>query len=544
MLQVCLTGLLLALSSSDETPPVPLRPEGGYYHFQSFDDPSWDKNWFPTALENYTGKWEVETTAVPQALPDEKMIFMTNPNAYYGLSTQFAAPLDLTDKTLVVQYEVRLQENLECGGFYLKLFGEDNFSPATLCNETRYIIMFGPDKCGSTNKVHFIFRHQNSKTGLWEEKHMKDPPVPKRDKINHLYTLIVRPDNSFEILIDGESSKQGSLLTDFSPAVNPPKEIDDPTDSKPSDWVDDEKIPDPEAKKPDDWDESEPEFVKDPAKLSPPEGWLVDEPKFVADPEASKPEDWDDEIHGEWEPQTIPNPKCEVAPGCGEYEAPLIKNSLYKGKWRAPQIPNPKYKGPWKARQIPNPDYVEDLHPHNFRPLIGAGFELWMVNKAIGFNNVLIGTDEAAVHKWNKEHFIPKFKAQEEAQKKLEPEKKKKGAAGTGFLASLKGFGETFSDAFINLYTENAAASIILCVLVIAIPLLIVVFACRGSSSPRPVPNPAKKKDEDAKEGDEKEAEPEEEGDKEKAEEGQAEESEEKPVKRTPATRDRTEDNY
>jgi len=50
-------------------------------------------------------------------------------------------------------------------------------------------------------------------------------------------------------LVNGASESKGSLLEDFDPAVNPPKEINDPTDSKPADWVDEAKIPDPEAKK-------------------------------------------------------------------------------------------------------------------------------------------------------------------------------------------------------------------------------------------------------------------------------------------------------
>jgi len=162
------------------------------------------------------------------------MIFMKTPLSYYGLSTKFPEVLDPKDKTLVVQYELRFQDTLECGGAYMKLFGNDNFEPEKLCNETRYVIMFGPDKCGSTNKVHFIFRHKNPITGVVEEKHMTDAPSIKTDKNNHLYTLIVRPDNSFEILIDAESVKQGNLLTDFAPSVNPPKEIDDPTDKKTS----------------------------------------------------------------------------------------------------------------------------------------------------------------------------------------------------------------------------------------------------------------------------------------------------------------------
>jgi calnexin len=533
----------VALSASSDLSAVPRLPTGGYFHFQSFGDLAWRTSWTITGLENYTGKWETRPAAAPQALPGEELIFMTTEKSYYGLSTAFKTPLNPTDQTLVLQYEVRQQESLQCGGLYIKLFGDDNYAPATLCNETRYLIMFGPDRCGSTNKVHFIFRHANPKSGVIEEKHLKDPPTPKTDKNNHLYTLIVRPDNSFEILIDAESVKQGSLLTDFVPSVNPPKEIDDPTDSKPSDWVDNEKMPDPDATKPDDWDESQPEFVKDPAKLDPPEGWLPDEPKFVPDPAATKPEDWDDDIHGEWEPQTIPNPKCEAAPGCGEYEPPLVKNSLYKGKWRAPLIANPAYKGVWKARQIANPDYVEDLHPHNFGKFVGAGFELWMVNKEVGFNNVWIGTDEAAVHRWNKEHFIPKFKAQEEEQKKLEPKRPKPGGE-KGFLGTVQKFAASFAGAITNLFEENLAAGVALVALVVAVPIVLVICLCRtGRAEPEddegePEAEETKEKEDEEKEGkedgkdaekeEEEKAEPEE--PKEKVEEGKPRQRGKKPV--------------
>ncbi|KAH0789884.1 calnexin [Histomonas meleagridis] len=476
-----ITLLLICFVFSEEEGQLPLKPEGKVFHFQSFNDPDWEKNWIITQLPNYTGQWKVEETKEPQSFPGEKMIFMKTAMSYYGLSTKFDTPLDLTDQTLVVQYELRLQETLECGGAYIKLFGNDNFEPTTLSNETRYVIMFGPDKCGSTNKVHFIFRHKNPKTGVVEEKHMTNAPSIKTDKNNHLYTLIVRPDNSFEILIDAESVKQGSLLTDFSPSVNPPREIDDPTDVKPSDWVDEEMIPDPEAKKPEDWDETEPEYIKDPNKLTPPEGWLVDEPKFIPDPEAQKPEDWDDDIHGEWEAPTISNPKCESAPGCGEYEAPLIKNPKYKGKWHAPQIKNPAYKGVWKPRQIPNPDYSEDLHPHNFPTLVGAGFELWMVNKELGFNNILISTGEAVVHKWNKDHFIPKHTAQEAKTKK-----KQSGANAEGIVGAVSKFVTPIKDAWLNMYDENQIATVAITSLALFIPVVLLLVVCFRKPAPKP----------------------------------------------------------
>ena len=99
------------------------------------------------------------------------------------------------------------------------------------------------------SQIHFIFRHKNPKTGEYEEKHMNAAPSAEINKLSNLYTLVVRPDQTFELLINGESSKNGTLLEDFTPAVNPPKEIDDPNDSKPEDWVDEAKIADPEATK-------------------------------------------------------------------------------------------------------------------------------------------------------------------------------------------------------------------------------------------------------------------------------------------------------
>lgn len=45
--------------------------------------------------------------------------------------------------------------------------------------------------------------------------------------------------------------------------MNPDKEIDDPEDKKPGDWVDEAQIRDPTAVKPDDWDEDEPFQIVD-----------------------------------------------------------------------------------------------------------------------------------------------------------------------------------------------------------------------------------------------------------------------------------------
>lgn len=54
-----------------------------------------------------------------------------------------------------------------------------------------------------------------------------------------------------------------------------------------------------------------------------------------------------------------------------------------QGKWVRPKKENPAYKGEWHPRQIPNPDYYEDMHPADFEPLGGVGFELWTMTDDI-----------------------------------------------------------------------------------------------------------------------------------------------------------------
>lgn len=189
-------------------------------------------------------------------------------------------------------------------------------------------------------------------------------------KTSSLYTLIIRPDQNFQIKVDGEAIRNGTLLEDFSPAFTPDKEINDPEDKKPEDWVEEAKIPDPEASKPEDWDEDAPYEVVD-EDATKPDDWLDDEPAQIPDPEAKKPEDWDDEEDGDWLPPQVPNPKCEEASGCGEWTKPMKKNPDYKGKWSAPFIDNPLYKGIWKPKKIPNPNYFEEKTPANLEP-IGA----------------------------------------------------------------------------------------------------------------------------------------------------------------------------
>ncbi|KAG8623345.1 hypothetical protein KVT40_008321 [Elsinoe batatas] len=376
----------------------------------------------------FSGTWAVEEPKELHAIEGDKGLVLKDKAAHHAISAKFGKPISNKANTLVVQYETKFQTGLECGGAYMKLL-QDNKALKTdeFSNASPYIIMFGPDKCGATNKVHFIFRHKNPKTGEYEEKHLKNTPMARIGKTTSLYTLIVRPDQTFQIKIDGEPLRNGTLLEDFTPAVNPDKEIDDETDKKPEDWVEEAKIPDPEAKKPEDWDEDEPYEIVD-EDATKPADWLDNEPAMIPDPEAQKPEDWDDEEDGDWQAPLISNPKCEEAAGCGEWKKPMKKNPAYKGKWSAPYIDNPKYKGVWAPRKIANPNYFEDKTPANFEPIGAVGFELWTMQNDILFDNIYIGHSVEEAERLQKETFDVKRKIEkqiEDAEKPKEPEKPK-----------------------------------------------------------------------------------------------------------------------
>ncbi|KAJ5597477.1 hypothetical protein N7537_007561 [Penicillium hordei] len=395
---------------------------------EQFTD-DWESRWKPSHAKKddkseeewaYVGEWAVEEPSVFKGIDGDKGLVVKNAAAHHAISAKFPKKIDNKGKTLVVQYEVKPQNSLVCGGAYLKLLQENKkLHQEEFSNATPYIIMFGPDKCGATNKVHFIFRHKNPKTGEYEEKHLKTPPVARTNKVTSLYTLIINPDQTFEILINGDSAKKGSLLEDFNPPVNPEKEIDDPKDSKPADWVDEVQIADPEATKPADWDEEAPFEIVD-EEATQPADWLEDEAESIPDPEAEKPEDWDDEEDGDWLAPTVPNPKCADVSGCGTWTRPLIKNPEYKGKWEAPLIDNPAYKGVWAPRKIKNPAFFEDKTPSNLEPMGAIGFEIWTMQNDILFDNVYIGHSVEDAEKLRQETFDVKFpieEAEEEATK-------------------------------------------------------------------------------------------------------------------------------
>ncbi|CAJ0965885.1 unnamed protein product [Ranitomeya imitator] len=348
-----------------------------YLREQFEDGDEWQKRWVESKNKSDYGKWQLTAGKFFGDPEKDKGIQTTQDWKYYALSTRFE-PISNENQTLVIQFTVKHEQAIDCGGGYVKVYPAD-IDQEQINSDSVYCIMFGdkglqafcktssgiihvktplmnskfagPDICGTIHeKVHVILSYK-------EKYHLITKNITaKHDELTHLYTLIIRPNNSYAVKIDNEVVANGTLEDDWDFLL--PRIIKDENATKPADWDDRVKIEDPNEQRPEDWDETE----------------------FITDPESKRPHDWDSSMDGEWEPPMIPNPK-------------------YKGIWQSKIIDNPNYQGDWVRPDIDNPDYVPDDTLYRYDELGVIGLDLWQVKSGTIFDNFLITNDEELAEK-------------------------------------------------------------------------------------------------------------------------------------------------
>merc|ERR1719329_1095197 len=339
---------------------------GKVYFSETFAD-GWESRWVKSTWkdsEGTSGKFSLATGKWFKDEKEDRGIQTAEDSKFFGISAAFDS-FSNEGKELIVQYQAKYEKDVECGGGYLKI-GPKMDDQSKFGDPTVYNIMFGPDKCGYTKRTHLIFNYKGKNVLKKADLDYKQ----EGEGTSHLYRMILKPDNTVRVEIDEEKIYEGSIKEDWE--VLKPKEISDPDDKKPSDWVEDSMMDDPTDKKPD---------------------------------------DWDDEDDGEWEP-------------------PMKDNSAYKGDWSVKRISNPAYKGFWEAKKIDNPEYEDDNSVYKFDGFGFIGFDLWQVKGGTIFDNIIICDDKAEADaftaKWKAVSEIEKAgKKKEEDEKKAEDEKKK-----------------------------------------------------------------------------------------------------------------------
>ncbi|XP_051979739.1 calreticulin-like [Xyrauchen texanus] len=355
-----------------------------YFKEQFLDGDAWKSRWIESKHKSDYGQWKLTSGKFFGDAELDKGLQTSQDARFYAVSSRFDS-FSNEGKTLVVQFTVKHEQKIDCGGGYVKIFPAD-LDQAELHGDSQYYIMFGPDICGySTKKVHVIFNYKGQNHLIKKDIKCKD------DELTHLYTLILRPDQTYEVKIDNEKVESGSLEEDWD--FLPAKTIKDPQAKKPDDWDDRAQIDDPEDTKPEEWDK----------------------PENIPDPDAKKPDDWDVDMDGEWEPAMIPNPE-------------------YKGEWKPKQIDNPNYKGTWVHPEIDNPEYTPDDTIYKFDRIGILGLDLWQVKSGTIFDNFLITDDVQEAEDFGTETWGAtkgpekkmKDQQEEEERKKREEEDKSK----------------------------------------------------------------------------------------------------------------------
>ncbi|KAK1805879.1 hypothetical protein P4O66_012939 [Electrophorus voltai] len=329
-----------------------------YFKEQFLDGDGWKSRWVESKHKSDYGQWMLSSGKFYGDAELDKGLQTSQDARFYALSSRFE-PFSNDGKTLVVQFTVKHEQKIDCGGGYVKIFAAD-LDQSAMHGDSKYHIMFGPDICGySTKKVHVIFNYKGQNHLIKKDIRCKD------DEHTHLYTLILRPDQTYEVKIDNEKVESGSLEEDWD--FLPPKKIKDPEAKKPENWDDNATIDDPEDTKPENRT-----LNPQPLLFCLFQDW--DKPENIPDPDAKKPEDWDEEMDGEWEPPMIPNPE-------------------YKGEWKPKQIDNPNYKGKWVHPEIDNPEYTADVSIYKYDNIGVIGLDLWQVKSGTIFDNFLITDD-------------------------------------------------------------------------------------------------------------------------------------------------------
>ncbi|XP_074194093.1 calreticulin-3 isoform X3 [Rhinolophus sinicus] len=191
----------------------------------------------------------------------------------------------------------------------------------------------GPDICGfDIKQVHVILHFKN-------QYHSNKKPIRcKVDGFTHLYTLILRPDLTYEVKIDGQAIESGSIEYDWN--LTSLKKMEKPS-------AESEDREQKREDKPQDWE------------------------KHFLDAGASKPSDWNSELDGDWPAVMLQKPP---------YQDGLKPEGIEKDVWL--------------HQKMKNTNYLTEYDLSEFENIGAIGLELWQVRSGTIFDNFLITDDE------------------------------------------------------------------------------------------------------------------------------------------------------
>ncbi|XP_055975772.1 calreticulin-3 isoform X1 [Sorex fumeus] len=304
-----------------------------YFQEEFLDGERWRNRWVQSTNDSGFGHFRLSSGKFYGHKEKDKGLQTTQNSRFYAISARFR-PFSNKGRTLVLQYTVKHEQKMDCGGGYIKVF-PSHLDQKQLNRNSQYYIMFGPDICGfDVTKVHVILHFKN-------QYHSNKKTIRcKVDGFTHLYTLVLRPDLSYEVRIDGQVAESGDIEYDWN--LESLKSAAKKTQTEPQRWEQD-------------WD------------------------KQFLDAGPSAPSDWNSKLDG-------------------DLQAPLLQKPPYQDGLKAKGINNDV----WLHHKLKNTNYLTEYDLSEFENIGAIGLELWQVRSGTIFDNFLITDDEEYAEKFGK----------------------------------------------------------------------------------------------------------------------------------------------
>lgn len=146
---------------------VYVKPEanGHHYFVETFEEDIIGSKWIKSQakkedveeeIAKYDGSWSIESSR-DSVLEGDKGLVLKSKAKHHAISSRLVKPFHFSqDKPLVVQYEVKFQNVLECGGAYVKLLATDPKLTLVIftffCFKTSSLICFFMNRSNSMTK--------------------------------------------------------------------------------------------------------------------------------------------------------------------------------------------------------------------------------------------------------------------------------------------------------------------------------------------------------------------------------------------------------
>lgn len=182
-----------------------------FYLKETFDTGT-STHWrVPKKLRPFTklGKWAVSTGDCYGS--QQKWLGLTTTQSHrdYLLYTNFNQPMNTTKSDFVLSYTLRMNPFVDCSGQFVKIMDASS-DMTNFSQDLPFAIKFGPDVCGpSFKRTHVVIMYNGKE---YETNH---PIGVIKDPFTHSYSLIIRANNTYAVLIDGEVADESTLEERF-----------------------------------------------------------------------------------------------------------------------------------------------------------------------------------------------------------------------------------------------------------------------------------------------------------------------------------------